>query len=169
MSAKIEIEPSSLATVEQEEGRDDREAADEKGQCRRDEAPEEEQRKQEQDRERQELCALKVGLDVLVDLLLGDRVPADEDVVLVLELGDQRFARVLEGVVLGGLELDGEVGGLAVLRDERIGLRLEEVRDAPRTPSTSVTCSRDLGQPARPPSGVVGSASWMRTIACASR
>ncbi len=115
---------------QEQEGRDDRKASDEERQRGGYQAPEEEEREQEQDGEGQELCALQVRFNVLIDLLLGYRVASDEDVVLALELPDDGFAGVLKGVVLGDLELDREVRGLAVLRDESIGLRLGKAGDA---------------------------------------
>ena len=151
MSAKIEIEPELARDGQEQEGRDDREAADQERQRRCDQAPEEEQREQEENREGEELRPLKIGLDVLVDLLLRDRVAADEDVVIALELGDQGFAGVLERVVLGRFELDGHVGGLAVLRDERAGLRLEKARDA----AHALDAGRPLPRP-RDPLGALG-------------
>ena len=140
---------------QEQEGRDDRKASDQERQRGGDQAPEEEEREQEEDREGEELRALEVGFDVLVDLLLRDGVAADEDVVLALELGDQRLAGVLERVVLGGLELDGHVGGLAVLRDERSRTSSRRKPETPRTPSTPDAVS-ETSETRSAPSGVVG-------------
>ena len=110
---------------EEQERRDDREAADQKRQHRGDEAPEEEEREEEEDREGEHLRPLQVRLDVLVDLLLRDGVAADEDALLALELGDQELARLLDLVVFGRVELNRQVRRLTVLRDERVGLGVE--------------------------------------------
>ena len=77
LRAKIETEVELAATRSIEERADDRQAADEQRQRRGDEAAEEEQREQEEEREREQLGASQVRLDLLVDLLLGDGGAAD--------------------------------------------------------------------------------------------
>jgi hypothetical protein len=74
-------------------------------------APEEEQRKQEEDREGVELGRTQVLLDLLVRLLLGDRAPADRHAGLVLERGADPLAGVLDVAVVRWRELDREVRG----------------------------------------------------------
>ncbi len=77
-----------------QEGADDRQTADHQRQDRGDEAAEEEQREQEEQREGQHLGLSQVFLDLLVDLLLGDREAADDDpgvrAQLVGDLGARR-------------------------------------------------------------------------------
>ena len=122
MSAKIEIEVSSLATVRSEQGADDRQRADQERQRRRDEAAEEEQREEEEDREREQLGALQVRLDLLVHLLLRDRVAADADAIgSSASAATSILAGFLDLVVVGRLEGDREVGRVAA-RETNAGI-----------------------------------------------
>ena len=108
---------------------DDREAADEQRQQRGDEAAEEEQREHEEDRKRVELGGAQVLFGLLVDLGLGDGGPARPDAGLAGERFDDLLGRILGLVVLGRLERDGEVGRIALPRDEVGGTGGQEARD----------------------------------------
>ena len=77
LRAKIEIEVELAGDPQHQEGADDRQAADQQRQQRGDEAAEEEQREQEEEREGEQLGRPQVVLDLLVDLLLGERAAAD--------------------------------------------------------------------------------------------
>ena len=110
--------------AEDEEGADDRQAADHQRQDRGDEAAEEQQREQEEQREGDQLGHFQVLLDLLVDLLLGDGEAADEDAGVGGEFVGDLGAGVLDLLVAGRLQRDGEVGGVAVVGDEgaRVGV-----------------------------------------------
>ena len=115
--------------AQHQECADDRQPADQQRQQRGDQAAEEEQREQEEEREGEQLGLAQVGLDLLVDLGLGDRRAADADPGLVLERGGDPLGDVLGLVVVGRLEPDREVGRVAVAGDERPRAGLGEAGD----------------------------------------
>jgi len=104
--------------AEDEEGADDRQAADHQRQDRGDEAAEEQQREQEEQGEGEHLGHFQVLFDLLVDLLLGHGGAADDDPRPGGELLGDLGAGFLPGLVLGRLQGDDEVARPAVAGDE---------------------------------------------------
>ena len=111
-----------------QERADDRQHTDDQGQQRGHEAAEEEQREQEQEREGEHLRPSEVLLDLLVDLLLGDRGAANGHAGLAGERFGDPLGCVLAPVVLGRRQAHAEVRRLAVLGDEvlRSGVEISD-------------------------------------------
>ena len=118
-----------VGEAQQQEGADDRQPADQQRKQRRDRAAEEEQREQEEEGEGEELGHPQVLLDLLVDLLLGERDPADRDPGPALEVGRDPLRRVLLLLVVGRLQSDREVGRIAAVGEEVRALGLEVAGD----------------------------------------
>ena len=128
LRAKIEIEPNSLAIRSTRKVPTIASAADQQRQERGDQAAEEEQREQEEEREGEHLGHPQVLLDLLVDLLLGERGAADRDAGLAGEVVRDRLGARPALLVVGRLERDREVGGVAVAGDEVAGVRCRSSR-----------------------------------------
>ena len=147
LSAKIEIEPSSAATLSARKVPTIARPPISSGRQGCDEAAEEEQREQEEQGEGEQLGHLQVLLDLLVHLLVGEREAADRNALLFGQLLADAVSGLLLVLVVGRGEADREVGRVAVAGDEVGGAGLGEAdhafgRPRRRGPALGDLCTR---------------------------